>query len=147
MQRDFLNRDTLTGTLFVVFGVLWLWLGRDYPLGSASRLGPGAFPLMLSVALVAIGAAVILKASRASGKVRISEAREVFFILLAVALFSLVETLGLFCSGLLVVLISSFAHRDWSFGRRFAYGLCLTAFVALTFHGLIGLTTPLWPTL
>jgi putative tricarboxylic transport membrane protein len=147
MRQDLLNKDFLTGSLFVVFGALWLWLGMDYPMGSASRLGPGAFPLMLSVGLVGIGAALMVKASRASGRLHLRDTREVVFILLAVALFSFVEQLGLICASLLVVLIASFAQRDWSLRGRFSYSLRLTVFVALVFHGLIGLTTPLWPTL
>jgi len=48
--------DFWGGLLFVGFGLLAILVARDYPMGSAMRMGPGYFPTYIGLALVAIGA-------------------------------------------------------------------------------------------
>ncbi|MFL6567193.1 MAG: tripartite tricarboxylate transporter TctB family protein [Burkholderiales bacterium] len=59
-----LHRDILAGALFVVIGALALLGGRGYPVGSAMRMGPGYFPVVLGWLLIALGALVGLRAAR-----------------------------------------------------------------------------------
>ena len=60
-----LHRDILAGTLFIVIGALALLGARGYPVGSAMRMGPGYFPVVLGWLLVALGALVGLRAAPA----------------------------------------------------------------------------------
>ena len=48
-------KDFWSGALFIAFGCAGLWFGRDYAIGTAARMGPGYFPLMMSLALVGLG--------------------------------------------------------------------------------------------
>jgi uncharacterized membrane protein YidH (DUF202 family) len=59
-----LHRDILAGTLFIVIGALALLGARGYPVGSAMRMGPGYFPVVLGWLLIALGALVGLRAAR-----------------------------------------------------------------------------------
>jgi TctA family transporter len=54
MSRIKDQRDFWSGILFVAFGCAGLWAGRDYPIGTLVRMGPGFFPMMMSVALSAV---------------------------------------------------------------------------------------------
>ena len=48
--------DFLTAALFVGFGALGLWAGRDLTLGSASAMGPGYLPRIVCWLLIIIAA-------------------------------------------------------------------------------------------
>jgi hypothetical protein len=59
-----LHRDIVAGTLFVLIGAFALLAARGYPMGSAMRMGPGYFPVVLGWLLIALGALVGLRAAR-----------------------------------------------------------------------------------
>ena len=59
-----LHRDIVAGTLFVLIGAFALLVARGYPMGSAMRMGPGYFPVVLGWLLIALGALVGLRAAR-----------------------------------------------------------------------------------
>src|SRR5262245_20784799 len=104
-------KDFLAGLLFVAFGLGFLVLAQRYPMGSARRMGPGYFPQLLALALVAIGSAAMLRSllrqpvaiGRVAGKA-------LLLVTLAVLLFGLtVERWGLIIASLSLVLIASAA--------------------------------------
>ena len=59
-----LHRDILAGLLFVLIGAAALLGARGYPVGSAMRMGPGYFPMVLGWLLIGLGALVGLRAVR-----------------------------------------------------------------------------------
>jgi hypothetical protein len=59
-----LHRDILAGLLFVLIGAVALLAARGYPVGSAMRMGPGYFPMVLGWLLIGLGALVGLRAAR-----------------------------------------------------------------------------------
>lgn len=59
-----LHRDILAGALFVAIGALALLGARGYPVGSAMRMGPGYFPVVLGWLLIALGTLVGVRAAR-----------------------------------------------------------------------------------
>jgi len=59
-----LHRDIVAGTLFILIGAFALAAARGYPVGSAMRMGPGYFPMVLGWLLIALGALVGLRAAR-----------------------------------------------------------------------------------
>ena len=63
-----LNKDVLSGAFFVLVGGAGLWLGNDYAMGTAFRMGPGYFPRVLCGMLVAIGFIVAAKGVIAGGE-------------------------------------------------------------------------------
>src|SRR6185436_4109680 len=54
------NRDFFAGLLYIVVGTTAMWMARDYPFGSALRMGPGYFPTVLGGMMIAFGIAVLL---------------------------------------------------------------------------------------
>jgi putative tricarboxylic transport membrane protein len=53
------NRDFLAGLMFIVVGCGAMFMARDYPFGSALRMGPGYFPTVLG-GLVTLGGIIVL---------------------------------------------------------------------------------------
>lgn len=62
------QEDFWSGLMFIGFGVAAIIISRDYPMGSASRMGPGYFPTMIGGMLVVIGAIVSAVSLRTQGK-------------------------------------------------------------------------------
>src|SRR3954451_15556402 len=55
------RRDVLAGLLFVGVALLGLWLSRDYPIGTALRMGTGYVPRLLCWILLGLGAIVLVQ--------------------------------------------------------------------------------------
>ena len=55
------KQDLVAGLLFMGIGVTAAVIGRDYPLGTLVRFGPGMLPMMVSVLMIAGGAAIALQ--------------------------------------------------------------------------------------
>ena len=49
------NKDFLSGLMFIGIGALGIFMAQDYPMGSALRMGPGYFPIVLSGILILMG--------------------------------------------------------------------------------------------
>src|SRR5215218_4511171 len=60
------RRDVLAGLLFVGVALLGLWLSRDYPIGTALRMGTGYVPRLLCWILLGLGLIVLLQGVRAA---------------------------------------------------------------------------------
>ncbi|MHB8493814.1 MAG: tripartite tricarboxylate transporter TctB family protein [Casimicrobiaceae bacterium] len=54
-------KDFWSGALFIAVGVGAIVLGSKYTLGSAARMGPGYFPRLLGILLVALGGMLALR--------------------------------------------------------------------------------------
>ncbi len=54
------QEDFWAGLMFVGFGALAIWLSTDYPMGTASRMGPGYFPTYLGAIMLILGAIVAM---------------------------------------------------------------------------------------
>ncbi|HEX6002678.1 MAG TPA: tripartite tricarboxylate transporter TctB family protein [Burkholderiales bacterium] len=68
MQLKIRNpEDFWAGLLFIAFGVVAMWVSRDYPMGSAMRMGPGYFPTVLGGLMAVMGAIVSLLSLRTQG--------------------------------------------------------------------------------
>src|SRR3954464_6726876 len=60
------RRDVLAGLLFVGVALLGLWLSRDYPIGTALRMGTGYVPRLLCWILLGLGTVVLVQGLRAA---------------------------------------------------------------------------------
>lgn len=101
-------KEFYAGILFFGIGVGALIVARDYRLGTAMRMGPGYFPLVLSVLLMLLGAASSLRAVRMARGAPIVQWRlmPLIVILPAVVAFgALVERGGLVAALLALLLI------------------------------------------
>ena len=129
-----LNQDVLSGVLFVVVGIAGLWLGKDLAMGTAFRMGPGYFPMVLCGALVFLGLIITIKGIIANGEMPGHlHWRPLLLVTLSVLAFAgLIETAGLLPASIAVVLISAFGGPEF----RWLEGIVLAIVLSL---GAVGL--------
>ena len=101
----------LCGAIFVAVGLLFGYQAWNLEIGTAFRMGPGYFPLALSLVLIALGVIVVVQATRVGGEpIGPIAWRGMLFILPAPIFFGLtVRGLGFLPSIFLTALIASFA--------------------------------------
>jgi hypothetical protein len=78
------QQDFYAGLLYIAFGLLAVIVARDYPMGTAMRMGPGYFPTYLGVLLIIVGAIVSWKSFKTKTE-RLKPLKWKSIILLAVA--------------------------------------------------------------
>ena len=153
----FARRDVLAGLLFIGVALFGLWLSRDYPIGTALRMGTGYVPRLLCWILLGLGVVVLVQglraalASEASGERGHSSGlasgwRPVVFVTASLVIFGLsIERLGLVLSILLLVGVGAVAARGLRFLETAAAALALIALSWGIFILGLGLTIPVWP--
>jgi Tripartite tricarboxylate transporter TctB family len=137
-------RDLLAGCLFLVFGLAFLMLAQDYPLGSARRMGPAYFPIVLSLVLIAIGLVTVARAFLVAGPpIRDVAGKALAFVTASVVLFGLlVQGAGLAMATIVLVLVSAFASHHFRPLATILLALALAAFCVLAFVTGLGLPFP-----
>jgi hypothetical protein len=137
------SRDAASGAIFLVLGGLFALGALGLELGSAFRMGPGFFPLVLAAALMGLGLLSIAGSLGAPSRPFTAVPwRGLVLILASPVVFGLtVRGLGLLPSIALVVLIASFASRKMSAPLALALTVGLTLFCVLVFG--IGLKLPI----
>ena len=60
--------DFWSGLMFMGFGILAVIVSRDYPMGSAMRMGPGYFPMYLGGIMAILGSIITLSSFKVEGE-------------------------------------------------------------------------------
>lgn len=60
--------DFWAGLLFIGFGILAIAISRDFPMGSAMRMGPGYFPTALGGIMALLGGIILLTSFKTTGE-------------------------------------------------------------------------------
>ncbi len=151
--------DLGAGILFAVAGLAGLVFGRSLTAGSIARMGPGFFPLAISGGLVVVGAVLVGRGLRRTGRGRAPFGWETSAWLLgALAAFALlVGPAGLIAAVAAASLLATAALRRAEAqagiarppGRTIVEGLALAAVLAggsaLVFVAGLGLPIRPWP--
>jgi ABC-type transport system involved in cytochrome c biogenesis permease component len=146
MSHVLQKKDFWAGVLYIASGAAAFWIGREYPMGTAGRMGAGYFPSILSIILMLLG---LLSAARAF--VRDGEAvgtiawKPLALVVGATALFGLLlPTAGLIVALTILILTSAFASQHFRLDPKAVFGLILlVAFCALVFVKALGVPLPL----
>jgi putative tricarboxylic transport membrane protein len=150
--RALTRRDVLAGLLFIGVAVLGLWLSRDYPIGTALRMGTGYVPRLLCWLLLGLGAVVLVQGLREAQDARplsssdVSALRPVIFVTASLVIFGLsIERLGLIISILLLIGVGAVAARGLRPFETIAASVVLIILSWGIFILGLGLTIPVWP--
>jgi hypothetical protein len=139
------NRDFFAGLLYILIGAIAMFMAREYPFGSALRMGPGYFPSVLGGIMVAFGIAVLFMGIRNNEKIKGHlSIRAVIVLPVATVVFGiLMEHVGFIPALAALVPISSFAGREfkWTEAVLLTIGLIIIS-LAIFIWGL-GLPYPL----
>jgi hypothetical protein len=131
----------LCAALFIGFGAWFALQSLGLEIGTAFRMGPGYFPLVLAIVLILLGAIILVQALRFEGEAIGHIAwRGMLFILPAPIFFGLtVRGLGFIPSIFLTALIASFASRRMKPLTALMLSAGLTLFAFLVFSYALGL--------
>ncbi|MFL6797024.1 MAG: tripartite tricarboxylate transporter TctB family protein [Xanthobacteraceae bacterium] len=145
-------KDVLAGLTFAAVAAFALFLSRNYPIGSALRMGTGYVPRLLCWILLGLGLLVLVQGLRSVDLQRAREPRRTgalraaFFVTASLVIFALaLERLGLVVSIALLIATGSVASRAL---RPLETALAAVILIALCWGIFIiglGLTIPDWP--
>jgi len=110
------QEDFWAGLMFIGFGLAAIIVARDYPMGSAMRMGPGYFPTWLGAILMVIGAIITAISLRVQGgKLSGFAWRPMIALFAAFLAYGMMmdSSLGFIPSIAVVVIVSSLAIRDF----------------------------------
>lgn len=139
------NKDFLSGLMFIGTGVIAMFIARDYPFGSALRMGPGYFPSVLGGILVAFGVYVLLQGLRKQEEVVGNwSVRALIILPVSLVVYGvLIERVGLIGALIALGFVSAAAGREFKFIEVLLATIGLTVLsVGLFIYGL-GLPYPL----
>ena len=146
-MRFHINQDFAAGVMFAAWGVAGLWLGRNYPIGTSLRMGPGYMPWMLCWLLIAFGAVIAIKGALTEGeKLTRWYFRPLLLVCAGVMAFAfLIENAGLPAAIITTVIIAALGGQEfrWIEVVLLAIGIAVGA-AAIFVYGL-GLPMPLLP--
>lgn len=138
-------RDFWTGLIYVLLGSGAFWIALDYPLGTVGRMGPGYFPRVLALILVAIGAIALIRSFLiASDPVSHLAWKPLLLICGAIVLYGvLVQTAGLVVALTALLMLGAMASRETRFDFKSIAGMvALISFCVLVFTKGLGLPIP-----
>jgi hypothetical protein len=139
-------KDFWSGLLFIAFGCAGLWFGRHYAIGTAARMGPGYFPLLLSLGLLAIGGFIMLRSLVVSGEPieRIALLPQVLIVAAIVVFALLIERVGLAVSVAAAALLCGLAARGQRWFEPIALAVGLSIACVVLFVYVLGQPIPIW---
>lgn len=103
--------ESITAGTIIAFGVLALWLGSSYSIGTLSQMGPGYFPVMLGAATALIGLATLLHVRKSDTPAPVVPWGPAALVLAGILAWALTaERFGLVPATFAVVVLSSFVR-------------------------------------
>jgi hypothetical protein len=147
MENQKALNDILSGVLFIIIGFAFGFAASGYEIGTALRMGPGYFPLVLAGLLCLIGIGIVIKGFRSTSggePIGVFAWRGMVLLLGALIFFGLtIRGLGLVPSLFITVFASAMASRSTSLIGALVLSVLLVVFcVAIFIYGL-GVPLPL----
>src|SRR5262245_38119164 len=103
-----LSTDLLSGLAFAGLGIFAMGYGWRYAFGTAARMEAGFYPRLVSLALIAVGLALVVRGIvRKTDELGTIELRPVVLVLLGTVLFGfLLERAGLVVSSVVMIVLA-----------------------------------------
>jgi len=139
------SKDFWGGVMLIAIGVAAVVIARDYPFGTALRMGPGYFPTVLGAVLCAFGLYLAARGARSSDAISGDwSPRALIIVPLSLVLFGVLIDRAGFIPALVVLIIgSSAAGKEFRLGEVVLLAVALTLFCVVVFIWGLGLPYPL----
>ena len=139
------TRDFWTGAIYALIGLSAVLIARDYPMGSAVRMGPAYFPTLLGIILMVVGAVALIRSFIVPGTpIGAFAIKGLLLVVFSVSLFGfIVRDAGLVIALPLLVFISALASNQFRWVPTIALATGLTLFCSLVFIKGLGVPLPL----
>lgn len=134
-------KDFWTGVMFLAVGLSAVFIGRDYAMGTAARMGPAYFPTVLGGLLSVIGGIAIFRSfKRVGDPIEKFHLKPLLMVLAAVVLFGvLMRGAGLAPAAVVLIMVSAFASAQFKWHEALLLALGMAGFAVLVFVKLLGL--------
>jgi len=142
-------KDFWSGVMFCGFAAVATFAARGYSLGSAGKMGPGDFPLLLAGLLAVLGGALIARSVVLSGEpLSRFHVLPLASIAAGVCLFGvLIEPSGLVVSLAVLTLMAALSGGRFRLVETLALAAALIVFSVGVFVYALGLPLNIWPSL
>ena len=139
------NKDVWAGLMLIGIGAAAIVLARDYPFGTALRMGPGYFPIVLGGLLIVFGLYVLATGlRRAEAMGGFWSLRALVVLPLSLVLFGLLMDHAGFVPAMIVLIFASAtASTEFRFVEVLLFSVGLTALSVAVFVWALGLPYPL----
>jgi uncharacterized membrane protein len=139
------NRDFWSGVMLIGIGVAAILIARDYEFGSARRMGPGYFPVLLGALLVLFGLWLLVKGLRAPERIEGAwSLRPLIVLPLSMVLFGLLMDRAGFIPAMAVLVFgAALAGTEFKLVEVTLLTIGLIIFSVLVFIWGLGLPYPL----
>ena len=140
------SKDFWSGVMLIAIGATALYIGRDYPFGTALRMGAGFFPLVLSAVLVLFGVYFVVRGLRSSDSIEGGWSPRALVILpLSFVLFGVLMQHAGFVPALFVLVVgSAAAGTEFKLVEVLLLAGLLTVLCVALFIWALGLPYPLF---
>jgi hypothetical protein len=138
------EKEFWAGLIYIFFGASAIIVGRDYPMGTAFRMGPAYFPTILGGLLVVIGAVAVIRSFVVAGApIGRFAIRGLLFVSVSIFLFGfLVRGLGLAVALPVLVIVSAYASTKFRWGPMLIIAIGVTVFCVVVFLKGLGIPLP-----
>jgi uncharacterized membrane protein len=139
------NKDVWAGLMLIAIGAAAMFMARNYGFGTALRMGPGFFPILLGGLLIVFGVYTLACGLRRPEKIAGPWSLRALVILpLSLILFGVLMEHGGFVPAMLVLIFgSATASTEFKLVEVLLFSLGLTALSAAVFVWALGLPYPL----
>ena len=144
------DKNVLAGLMFAAVAALGLWISRDYPVGTALRMGTGYVPRLLCWILLGLGLAIALQGLRERDEPpqpgALARLIPVVVVTASLVAFALaIDQLGLALAVVLLVGIGALVAPGIRLWEAVAAAVVLITLCWAIFILGLGLTIPVWP--
>ena len=139
------NRDFFAGIMYIITGAVGMWIARDYPFGTALRMGPGYFPTVLGGIMVVFGIYVLMLGVRNNEKIQGNWSLRALVVLpVSMVVFGiLMEEAGFIPAMLALIPISALAGKEFKWKEVVPLTIGLIVLCTAGFIYGLGLPYPL----
>jgi hypothetical protein len=137
-------KDFWSGAMFIAVGLGVILIARNYPMGTAFKMGPAYFPTVLAGLLVLVGVATVARGLlRAGSDIEPFAWKPLALVVGSTFVFGmLIREAGLIAAVVAQTVISAWASVRFRWGVAFALAAGLAAFSVLLFVKALGLPLP-----
>jgi hypothetical protein len=138
-------KDFSAALIYLAIGVSTIVIGRDYPMGTAFKMGPAYFPTLLASLLSFIGLISLIRSFLRKGEPIPALAWKPLLLITAstVVFGLLVRGAGMVIALPLFVLMTSFASVKFRWGPSLLLAAAATVFCTLVFVTGLGVPLPI----
>ena len=139
-------RDLGAGVVILAIGLAGAYFARDLQVGTASKMGPGYFPQIISWCIVALGAFIGIRSLGTYGPpLERIYVRPLAVLVVSSLIFGYaIEQVGLVVASVVAMLIAPYARPGASFREAVLLSIGLTVFAVVVFVWALGQPLPVW---